>query len=107
MNNSTQIADSSPPFRSAVTNGSALFLDGVDGRSREARRFRDILGEIVGDLGGTDRLSEAQRQLARRCALLSLECEGMEAKAVAGEAIDLDLFGTLVDRLGRAFQRLG
>ena len=36
-----------------------------------------------------------------------VECERLEARAVAGEVIDLDLFGTLTDRLGRAFQRLG
>jgi hypothetical protein len=93
--------------RSRVSNGSSLFLETVDQRSAEARRFRDILGEIVGDLGGADRLSEGQRQMARRCALLSTECERMEAKAVAGEEIDLDVFGQLTDRLGRAFQRLG
>lgn len=93
--------------RSKVSNGSSLFLEDVDQRSAEARRFRDILGEIVGDLGGPDHLSEGQRQLARRCALLSTECEKLEAQSVAGKDIDLDTFGQLTDRLGRAFQRLG
>jgi hypothetical protein len=72
-----------------------------------SRRFRDLLAEIVSDLGGSDRLSEGQRQLARRCATISLECEKIEAHAVAGEEIDLDCYGQLTDRLGRAFQRLG
>jgi hypothetical protein len=58
-------------------------------------------------IGGADRLSEGQRQLARRCATISLECEKIEAHAVAGEEIDLDCYGQLTDRLGRAFQRLG
>ena len=101
------ITERSATTRSAVSNGSTLFVEDVDGRSREARRFRDVLAEIVSDLGGADRLSEAQRQLARRCALIATECERLEARAVAGEGIDLDLFGTLTDRLGRAFQRLG
>ena len=92
--------------RSRISNGSAI-LDGIDGRSREARRFRDVLGEIVSDLGGADHLSEGQRQLARRCAMLAVECEKIEALGVAGEAIDLDCYGQLTDRLGRAFQRLG
>ena len=39
--------------------------------------------------------------------MLSVQCEGLEAKAVAGEAIDLDVFGQLTDRLGRAFTRIG
>jgi len=107
MNDSTQIDGPSPAFRSAVTNGSALFLEDVDGRSRQARRFRDILASLVSDLGGLESLSEQQRQLARRGAFLSLQCELLEGKAVAGEDIDLDLFGTLVDRQGRTFQRLG
>jgi hypothetical protein len=52
-------------------------------------------------------LSEGQRQLARRCATIAIACEAMEGRAVAGEAIDLDVYGQLTDRLGRTFQRLG
>jgi hypothetical protein len=92
--------------RSRISNGSAI-LEGIDGRSREARRFRDVLGEIISDLGGHDGLSEGQRQLARRCAMLAVECEKIEALGVAGEAIDLEAYGQLTDRIGRAFQRLG
>ncbi len=84
-----------------------MFIDAVDGRSKMSRRFRDVLSEIVSDLGGADGLSEGQRQLARRCALLSVTCEQLEARSVAGEEIDLDTFGQLTDRLGRAFGRLG
>ena len=94
--------------RGRVSNGNALFLDGVDGRSAEARRFRDILAEIASDLGGFDTLSEAQRQLVRRCALLGMRCEIMEAAAISGAAeIDIELYGRLTDRLGRTLQRLG
>ena len=39
--------------------------------------------------------------------MLSVECEIMENAAVAGEPFDLDTYGPLTDRLGRAFQRLG
>ena len=97
-----------PSSRSRVGNGSALFVDEtVDGRSKEARRFRDVLAEIAGDLGGLDHMSEGQKQLARRCALLAVECEKLEAKSVSGEPIDLESYGKLCDRIGRAFQRLG
>jgi hypothetical protein len=76
-------ASSSASARSKVTNGAALFSsDLIDGRSAMSRRFRDVLGAIVGDLGGSDRLSEGQRQLARRCALLAVECEKLEARSV-------------------------
>lgn len=95
-----------PRLRSAVTNGKRLHVV-PPGDTRWARRFRDILAEIVADLGGPCELSEAQRQLARRAATIAIACEQLEAKAVAGKDIDLDCYGTLTDRLGRAFGRLG
>ena len=93
-------------YRSAVTNGKRLHVQLV-GDTAWSRRFRDLVGEITSDLGGAGHLSEGQRQLVRRCATLSLECEKMDAAALLGEQIDLDVYGTLTDRLGRAFQRLG
>jgi hypothetical protein len=93
--------------RSAVTNGRRLHVH-APGDNAWSRRFRDVLAEILSDLGGDKRvLSEGQRQLARRCALLSVECERIEGNAVSGKEIDLEVYGTLTDRMGRAFQRLG
>jgi hypothetical protein len=100
-------SDAKPPrCRSAVSNGSRLFVK-RPGDTAWARRFADVLTEIISDLGGPDRLSEGQRQLARRAATISIMCERMEGEAAAGEKIDLDAFGALTDRLGRAFHRLG
>jgi hypothetical protein len=96
-----------PRGRSAVSNGKRLHVV-PPGDTAWARRFRDVLAEIISDLGGVDAgLSEGQPQLARRCATLSIACERLEGEATAGHEIDLDLYGTLTDRLGRAFQRLG
>ena len=66
-------------------------------------RPKDFLG-FVPQFGV---IVEGQRQLARRCAMLAVECEKIEALGVAGQAIDLDCYGQLTDRIGRAFQRLG
>ena len=108
MQATLDIAKRPSNIRSRVGNGSALFVDEtVDGRSKEARRFRDVLAEIASDLGGLDQLSEGQKQLARRCALMAVECEKLEAKSISGETIDLEGYGKLCDRIGRAFQRLG
>jgi hypothetical protein len=94
--------------RSAVTNRTKLFaVEGMDGRTGQARRYRDILTQIECDVGGIDNLSEGQRQLCRRAATLSFTAECMEVDAVAGKAFDIDLFGQLTDRLGRCLQRLG
>ena len=92
---------------SAVTNGTRLHVV-APGDTAWARRFRDVLTEIVSDLGGRDAsLSEGQRQLARRCATICIACEKMEGEAARGNDIDLDTYGTLTDRLGRCFHRLG
>ena len=104
---SAAIVERKPSARSQVSNGSAMFVEPIDGRTRASRRFRDVLAGIVSDLGGADGLSEGQNQLARRCSLIAVECERLEGRAVAGEPIDLELFGMLTDRLGRALQRLG
>jgi hypothetical protein len=95
-----------PATRSAVTNGRRLHVV-APGDTRWARRFADVLSEIISDIGGHDGLSEGQRQLARRCATIAIACERMEGEAAAGHDIDLDAYGTLTDRLGRAFGRLG
>jgi hypothetical protein len=92
--------------RSAVTNGKRLHVV-APGDTKWARRFRDVLAEIISDIGGHDGLSEGQRQLARRCATISIMCEKLEGEAAAGNDIDVDAYGTLTDRLGRAFGRLG
>lgn len=76
-------------MRSRVTNGKNLFIVGK-GTSPFARRFADILAEIISDLGGADQLSEAQRQLARRAASLSLACERLEAVLCGGVPSEAD-----------------
>jgi hypothetical protein len=79
-----------------------------DGRSATVRRFRDLIEDNSADLGGADRLSEGQRQIIRRCAMLSAEAERMEAMAVRDEAsFDANAYGCLSDRLCRLLTRLG
>ena len=90
VNDLSQLVAPPKKVRSRVSNGSTLHAVEVDGRTAEARRFRDVFHQIVADLGGSEALSEAQRQLARRATLLSIKCELMEADAVNGADIDLD-----------------
>ena len=95
-----------PKSRSAVTNLTRLHVEPPSDNAY-ARRFRDVLFEIISDIGGSDTLSEGQRQIARRCATLAIECERMESAAASGNEIDVDRYGQMTDRMGRAFQRLG
>lgn len=73
--------------RSALTNGNRLFvLEGnADGRSASYRRFKDVLEQILADLGGADMISEGQHQLCRRAATLSIMAETMECDAVGNK----------------------
>jgi hypothetical protein len=92
--------------RSKAANGKLLPM--TDGRSATARRFKDLVEDIAADLGGKALLSEGQKQLIRRAAMLSAECERQEALAARGEAeFDVELYGMICDRLGRLFGRLG
>lgn len=94
-----------PQGRSRVSNGSAVFLEGVDGRSVLARRYRDILGQLVTDLGGDP--SEAQSLIIRRAATLAVWCEQCEAGMAGGGTIDIAEFTTAVNALRRLLADIG
>jgi hypothetical protein len=66
--------------RSAITNGSALFLGDVDERGPWCRRLRDLIADQTSDLGGADAISSAELALIRRSAMLQLQLEMMEAR---------------------------
>lgn len=63
-------------------------LQGIDGRSAGARRFRDICRSYEEEAGGT--VSEVERDLIRQAAGLTLRAEQMQAAIVRGEPIDND-----------------
>ena len=52
-----------------------------------------IVGAVLADIGGAENVSEIQRQLIAKFATLALQLEAMEAAAIEGNEIDLDLFG--------------
>jgi hypothetical protein len=67
--------------RSKMTNGSKL-LDCVDGRSSEARRFRDILR------GYQRQFAAASEEDCRVAAMLAMRLEQMQSQLVRGEPVD-------------------
>jgi hypothetical protein len=102
-----QPAKRSPAHRSRVANGSKL-LPLTDGRSATARRFKDLIDDISGDLGGADYLSEGQRQLIRRAAMLSAESERLETMWARGEAqFDIGAYAVLSNALRRVLETIG
>src|ERR1035437_9107192 len=95
--------------RSRMSNGSAVLM-GVDGRSTWVRRLRDLIALHLGDLGGDDAVSEAERSIVRRVATLTVELERMESVfAVAGEADadQLDLYSRTAGNLRRLLESVG
>lgn len=92
--------------RSAIANGSRL-LEGLDGRSAPARRYRDMIAALASDLGGRDNLTEAQFQLIRSAAGLVVLREALDAKALNGEAIDTGDYCRISNCLRRVLSTVG
>ena len=103
----TASAARAPALRSAVTNGTRVFLTRGGELSVVGRRWKDLYLAIVADRGGDDQLSEGQRQLVRRIVTLAIEAEIMEAERAEGKDLNLDAYVTLTNALGRALGRLG
>ena len=91
----------------AAARGSIAWLDKVDMRSPVARRFRDLVALVTSDLGGVDVTSEAQRQIIRRIASLSVWCESQEAEMAEGREIDILRFGRTANSLRRLCEAIG
>jgi len=85
-------------------------LPGTDGRSAWSRRARTILAAHISDLGGVENTSVAERSLARRCAVLQIALEQIEAKWAAADGaihhVDMDLYSRGVGHLRRALETL-
>ena len=75
--------------RSKVTNGTRL-LEGIDGRSPSARRYRDLVESFTHDLGGMDQLTESDRALVRQAASLTIRAQQLQTAIVNGEPVNPD-----------------
>lgn len=94
--------------RSAVTNGKHLGIG--DGRTKWARRFRDLMFGYAADLGGDEALTEMQRSMIRRAATLTCELERAEltfAEAGEADADALAAYQTTTGQLRRTLETLG
>lgn len=92
--------------RSAISND-VLKLRGIDGRSRGGRRFRDLVHAYAGDVGGIGAVTEAQRSLITQAASLPISVEALQARMVAGEAVDPEVLVRLANVQLRALAALG
>jgi hypothetical protein len=97
--------------RSAISNGTHLLSD-LDHRGAWARRLRDLMAAHLSDLGGADAVSESERVLIRRSAMLTLQLELLEQRFAlneGGEASsrDLEAYQRCTNTLRRTLESLG
>ena len=75
------------------------------------RRYRDLIADHVSDLGGKDAISEAEKVLVRRAAMLCLQTELMETRWAEnnGEASpkQIETYQRTVNTLRRLLESLG
>ena len=106
-----RLTPSMASFRSAISNGSTMFLADIDERSTWARRLRDLIGDHVCDLGGQDMVSSAEMILVRRASMICLQLEMMESDWANndGEASPqaLQNYQRCVNTLRRTLEALG
>jgi hypothetical protein len=96
-----------PPKPQAGTrrgNGSSL-LSGVDGRTLQARRFKEIFTNLAQDMGGDP--TEAQKAIAARAATLAVWCEQAEAEFANGGELDVLAYATVSNAMRRLLSDLG
>jgi hypothetical protein len=94
--------------------GGSLFLSSLDDvpldrRTKTAKRFEAILSEILSDIGGADRVSEGEFQLARRAAGLSVQAEIVETWLAAQrfDKVSIEDYCKLISSLNRTLGSIG
>ena len=92
--------------KSRVTNDKALLPD-IDGRSSAARRYRDLVGAFIADMGGPDQCGDIKLGLLRRLAAVTVQAEVLEARMVNGEPVDVATLCQLASTAMRLSARLG
>ena len=81
-------------------------LRGIDGRSSESRRYRDLIEGFVADFG-SQAPGEREMTLIRQAAALTVQAEALQSKIVRGEEVNLEQLTRLTNVLTRALKELG
>lgn len=84
-----------------------LTLNDLDQRTRAYKQAVSLKSGFLSDLGGEDRASVAQQELAQRGAVLGAMLEDQEVKWLAGAPIELDRYCALVNAQRRVLNDIG
>lgn len=93
--------------RSAMTNGTRTFLEALPGNGIEARRFRDLVHDLMAERGGAEALTVRKREACRTYAGLILERDKLHLALAKGEPVDPEALGQIGDRIARAGREMG
>ena len=94
----------STPNRTRIGTGKDV-LAGIDGRTAPARRFREIVGQLVSNIGGDP--SQAQTAVIQRAATLLVWAESAEAEFARTGELDIGSFTTATNALRRLLADVG
>lgn len=78
---SKSLVERKPTACSRITNGNQLFV-GVDGRTRDARRWRDLFRQFMAETGNRN------ETLCRSLASMVIMREALDAALAKGEPVD-------------------
>jgi hypothetical protein len=78
----------------------------LDGRTKGAMLFDQLVAEIVADLGGPDQISTIEQGLVVGYVAARLGVEGFSARIAAGQAVDWSEFAGTASTMIRAAARL-
>jgi hypothetical protein len=110
---SEQRGTAAPTLRRRTRAGKTKLasLDSLDGRTSAAqatrRHVQALIDDLTADRGGPDRLSQAERELCTRAALLGTLIADYEARLVAGEPVQLSEYLAAVSVQRRVLVSLG
>lgn len=84
-----------------------LSLSDLDRRTSAYRKVCDLISSIETDLGGSDRLSAAERQIIESAAVTTAMLGDLGIRWLAGEPIDPAIYCTLSNAQRRLFETVG
>ena len=84
-----------------------LRIADLDGRTKVRKAAEKLLGDLLSDLGGSERVSTAQRVLAEQACVLQAMAEHQAASWLSGEDVDVNSYATTVNATRRVLCDLG
>lgn len=96
-----------PKQRSAVSNGTRMFLTPTPGNSEAARRFGDLVRDLIEERGGPASLGVTVLEGIRTYAGIAVRLEQLHAEIASGADVDPETLGQLGDRLARQARLIG